>query len=99
MGPVPVSTIYRYTSTDRKDYQTGPYQRTEQSSVRYSTWYRMVGSSSSSPSSSFSLPRLRPLEIGRRRSKSTITGRFRVVTGSTTITWWYHLIAGGPCTG
>ncbi|RWW73100.1 hypothetical protein BHE74_00019049, partial [Ensete ventricosum] len=32
-------------------------------------------------SSSFSLPRLIPPEIGQRRSKSTVTNRFRVVTG------------------
>ncbi|RZR78430.1 hypothetical protein BHM03_00003763 [Ensete ventricosum] len=35
----------------------------------------------SSPSSSFSLPRLRPLEIGLRRLKSIVIGRFRMVTG------------------
>ncbi|RZS21903.1 hypothetical protein BHM03_00054605 [Ensete ventricosum] len=35
----------------------------------------------SSPSSSFSLPQLIPPKISRRRSKSIVTGRFRVVTG------------------
>ncbi|RRT47990.1 hypothetical protein B296_00049104 [Ensete ventricosum] len=50
--------------------QTHPYRRIELCSV----WF------SSSPSSSFSLPRLRPLEIDLRQSKSIVTDRLRVVT-------------------
>ncbi|RWV92445.1 hypothetical protein GW17_00045183, partial [Ensete ventricosum] len=62
----------------------------------------------SSPSSSFSLPRLISLEIDRRRSKSIVTvqqrpetveiDRYRSISGGNSPSWRYRPVAGGPRT-